>query len=91
VRCLHTRSATLSGISYSICFPVITSHNACMVQLLCPKCDWFVQSVEFKCRGRYIVHVTKSAVTWVPVITAWHMLGLQMKETASRYAGYLQI
>jgi hypothetical protein len=26
-------------------------------------------------------------VIWVPVTTAWYILGLQMEETASRYGG----
>jgi hypothetical protein len=26
-------------------------------------------------------------VTWVPVTAAWHVLGLRMEETASRYGG----
>jgi hypothetical protein len=26
-------------------------------------------------------------IRWVPVTTAWHILGFQMKETASRYGG----
>jgi hypothetical protein len=27
-------------------------------------------------------------VRWVPVTTAWHILGLWMEETASSYGGY---
>jgi hypothetical protein len=43
-----------------------------------------VRSSHWKFCG---VRMSYSKVTWVPVTTAWRVLGLRMEETACRFGG----